>query len=109
MPNFKPKATRKIKMNKKSILTLDNQHSDKMKEFHNIEYKTIPILKARKKHLKQLLPLKTKIEDILNIKDEIKDIKTKIKTLEQKKKVYLLDNSKFIFPYFEKKKKIVTG
>mgnify|MGYP005642028197 CR=1 FL=1 len=109
MPNFKPKATKKIRMNKKSILTLDNQHSDKMKEFHEIEHKTIPILKARKKHLKQLLLVKTKIEDILNIKDEIKDIKKKIKNLEQKKKVYLLDNSKFIFPYFEKKKQLSQG
>tara|TARA_B110000902_G_scaffold50484_1_gene57958 strand:+ start:1335 stop:2447 length:1113 start_codon:yes stop_codon:yes gene_type:complete len=109
MPNFKPKATKKIRMNKKTILTLDNQHSNKMKEFHEIEHKTIPTLKARKKHLKQLLPVKTKIEDILNIKDEIKDIKKKIKNLEQKKKVYLLDNSKFIFPYFEKKKQLSQG
>ena len=49
MPNFKPKANKKIKMNNNSILTLDNQHSDKMKEFDNIEKKIIPELKAKKK------------------------------------------------------------
>ena len=86
MPNFKPKAIKKIRMNKKSILTLDNQHSNKMKEFHEIEHKTIPSLKLRKKYLKQLLQTKTTIENILNIKDEIKDIKKKLKILSKKKR-----------------------
>ena len=51
MPNFKPKANKKIKVSGNSILTLDNQHSNKMKEFHNIEYKEIPLLKTQKKYL----------------------------------------------------------
>mgnify|MGYP003964033045 CR=1 FL=1 len=109
MPNFKPKANKKIKMNNKSILTLDNQHSDKMKEFHNLENKIIPDLKTRKKELKKKLKITTKIEDKLNIQDEIREIRKKIKELEQKKKTYLLDNSKYIFPYFEKKKELSQG
>ena len=109
MPNFKPKAKKKIKMNNKSILTLDNQHSDKMKEFHNLENKIIPNLKTRKKELKKKLQITMKIEDKLNIQDEIREIKKKVKELEQKKKTYLLNNSKYIFPYFEKKKELSQG
>ena len=77
---------KKIKMNNKSILTLDNQHSDKMKEFHNLENKIIPDLKTRKKELKKKLKITTKIEDKLNIQDEIREIRKKIKELEQKKR-----------------------
>ena len=54
MPNFKPKAKKKIKVDNKSILTLDNQHSDKMKEFHNIENKNTRF-KNEKKELKKKL------------------------------------------------------
>ena len=50
MPNFKPKANKKIKVNNNSILTLDNQHSDKMKEFYDIENTLIPNLKTKKKN-----------------------------------------------------------
>ena len=49
MPNFKPKAKKKIKMNESSILTLDNQHSDKMNEFKQIELIVIPNLKKERK------------------------------------------------------------
>ena len=50
-----------------------------------------------------------RLEEQLNIKDEIKKIKKDIKNLEQKKKKYLLNNSKYIFPYFEKKKELSQG
>ncbi len=86
MPNFKPKAKKKIKMNNKSILTLDNQHSDKMKEFHNLENTIIPNLKTRKKELKKKLQITMKIEDKLNIQDEIIEIKKKNKRVRTKKK-----------------------
>ena len=36
MPNFKPKASKKIVVNKKSIVTLDSKHNEKMKEFIDI-------------------------------------------------------------------------
>ena len=92
MPNFKPKANKKIKVDNNSILTLDNQHSDKMKEFYEIENTLIPNLKTKKKELKEKLKICEKIEEKLNLKDEIRDIKKKIKNLEQKKKSYLLEN-----------------
>ena len=86
MPNFKPKAKKKIKMNESSILTLDNQHSDKMNEFKQIELIVIPNLKKERKELKKKLKLIHDIEEQLNIKDKLKEIKKEIKNLEEKKK-----------------------
>ena len=53
MPNFKPKANKKIKVSKKSTITLDSKHNQKMNEFKNIQEKTIPDLLKRKKLLKK--------------------------------------------------------
>ena len=53
MPNFKPKANKKIKVNKKSTITLDNKHNQKMNEFKIIQEKTIPNLLKKKKLLKK--------------------------------------------------------
>ena len=36
MPNFKPKATKRIRMNKNSTITLDSKHNQKMSEFEKI-------------------------------------------------------------------------
>ena len=110
MPNFKPKAKKKIKVNKKSTITLDNKHNEKMKEFNIINEKTIPELNKKKKLLKKKIKKNTtNIEEILNIKDEIIEIKKKISSLKQKKDDYLLENSEIIFDYFEKKKKTSEG
>ena len=110
MPNFKPKSGKKIKINKHSIMTLDNKHNEKMTEFNNIQNNTIPKLKARKKKLKKKLKIKNLgIEERLDIVDEIKNIKKEIIQLNNKKKEYLLDNSKLIFNYFEKKKDTALG
>ena len=109
MPNFKPKAKKKIKVSKKSTITLDSKHNQKMNEFKNIQEKTIPDLLKRKKLLKKKLKKITNIEEILNIKDEIKAIKKKICKLKMKKDDYLLENSEIIFNYFEKKKKTSEG
>ena len=109
MPNFKPKANKKIKVNKKSTITLDSKHNEKMKEFYDIKNTKIPTLLQRKKELKKLLKNTKNIEVQLNIKDEIRDIKTEIKDLKHKKQEYLLENSNIIFEYFEKKKKMSEG
>ncbi len=109
MPNFKPKANKKNKVDKKSTITLDSKHNEKMKEFNDIKNKIIPDLQKRKKLLKKNLKITTNIEDKLNIEDEIKDIKIKISNLKQKKQEYLLENSNIIFEYFEKKKKMSEG
>ena len=109
MPNFKPKANKKIKVNKKSNVTLDSKHNKKMKEFNTINNKKIPELKKQKKQLKNKLKQNLSIEEKLDIEDKIKDIKIQITQLKSQKKEYLLDNSEFIFDYFEKKKKLSQG
>ena len=45
----------------------------------------------------------------MSIKDKIKEITEKVKKLKHEKKRYFLDNSKFIFDYFEQKQKISSS
>ena len=52
---------------------------------------------------------KMTIVDALDVKDELKNYKETIKELEKEKKQYYLNNSKYIFDYFENKKEISEG
>tara|TARA_Y100000385_G_scaffold278313_1_gene326427 strand:+ start:469 stop:1662 length:1194 start_codon:yes stop_codon:yes gene_type:complete len=106
MPNFKPKAKKKILANKKEVISLDNKHSEKMKNFEYYETIKIPELEKRKSILKKKLKKVKTIDKKITIKDELMDINEKIKKLKLEKKDYLLDNSKHVFNYFEKKKNI---
>ena len=112
MPGFKPKNPKKIKVNKKNSITLDGKHKEFLNEFAKDEYNTIPELQTEKKAL--IMQLETEkdtltIEQQLDINDKINEIKKAIKEIKIKKKEYFLDNSKFIFDYFENKKNISTG
>lgn len=110
MPSFKPKSTKKIKYNKKSAVTLDTKHKEFLNEFNKDEEDRIPDLKIEKQELK--LQLKNKnitIEQRLDIQDKINDLNESIKEIKSKKKEYFLDNSKYIFEYFENKKNISEG
>ena len=110
MPSFKPKTNKKISYNKKNAITLDNKHKEFMNEFNKDEKDKIPQLQEKKKHLKETLQnQEITIENQLEIMDEIKEISLKIKELKNKKKEYFLENSKYIFEYFENKKSISNG
>lgn len=111
MPSFKPKTSKKIKVNKKSSITLDGKHNEILNEIAKDEIDKIPSLKTEKKELQQQLLTDTSltIEQKLDIEDRINEIKKTIKILKSKKKDYYLDNSKYIFEYFENKKNISTG
>jgi hypothetical protein len=110
MPSFKPKTNKKIKFNKQKSITLDGKHKEFLNEFSKNENDKIPDLKAEKKELELKLENPTlTIEQKLDITDRIKEIISKIKELKSKKKEYFLDNSKFIFDYFENKKNISSG
>jgi hypothetical protein len=112
MPNFKPKTNKKIKYNKKSSITLDGKHKEFLNEFSKYETDIIPNLKLEKRELKQNLEDNTSVlslEQKLDITDKINEISKKIIELKNKKKEYFLDNSKFIFDYFENKKNISNG
>jgi hypothetical protein len=114
MPSFKPKTTKKIKVNKKNSTTLDGKHKEFVNEFHKDEQDNIPKLKLERENIKLLLHKNKEertftIEQILDYKDRIEEIGTLIKSLKIKKKDYFLDNSEFIFDYFENKKNISKG
>lgn len=114
MPSFKPKTNKKIKVSKKNITTLDGKHHEFMNEFTKDEQDKLPKLKKEKAVLEELLrkneqePTMT-IEQLLDTKDSVQDIKDRIKYLKSKKVDYFLDNSKYIFDYFENKKNISDG
>ena len=111
MPSFKPKSNKKIRICKKYTTTLDGKHKEFINEFDKNEFDTIPKLKQEKADLKvkiETLNKTANIEQIMDMGDRIKEINELIKELKDKKNNYFLDNSKFIFEYFENKKNITN-
>jgi len=110
MPNFKPKNTKKIMVNKKTNITLDEKHKELSDDFrHQIDV-VLPNLQEEKQQLKtKLKKINISIEEILDIKDRLLIIKDEIKTIKSAEKNYLLKNSKYVFEYFENKKQISEG
>jgi hypothetical protein len=108
MPSFKPKNIKKIKFNKQNTITLDNKHKEFINEFSKDENIRIPELENKKTNIiKKLNSIQdNNVELKLELIDELNEIKSKIKELKKKKKEYFLDNSKYIFEYFENKKNI---
>jgi hypothetical protein len=107
MPSFKPKTAKKIKVCKRYSTTLDGKHKEFMNDFSKDEYDIIPKLKEEKHELKlQLENNNYAIERVMELKDRIREINETIKDLKDKKNNYFLDNSKYIFEYFENKKNI---
>jgi hypothetical protein len=93
------------------VLSIDEKHTEMMNEFHIIETDTIPKLNqeisAMKDRIKQLK--ETQIDEYLDLRDKIIQHKCQVKELWAKRKRYLLNNSKYIFNYFEQKKDISVG
>jgi hypothetical protein len=109
MPAFKPKANKKIKICKKNSTTLDGKHKEFMIEFSKDELDNIPKLKQEYTTIKENLQnTNLSIEQIMEYKDRMSEIKNEIKNIKLKKNEYFLDNSKYIFEYFENKKNIVN-
>ena len=108
MPSFKPKTSKKIKVCKKYTSSLDSKHKEFVNEFTKDEFDTIPTLKEERYMINKQLESNNKltIEQIMEFKDRIKDINETIKELKNKKNNYFLNNSKYIFEYFENKKNI---
>jgi hypothetical protein len=111
MLSFKPKTTKKFKVNKKTSTTLDGRHREFINDFNKDENDRIPKLKIERAELREKLTNNEtihnmNIEEIMDCKDKIEEITEQIKTLKTKKKDYYLDNSKYIFDYFENKKNI---
>jgi hypothetical protein len=86
--------------------TLDNKHNEIIKSFKHNEEVVIP------KYLKQIEKLElmlNKSKNKLELIDNINKYKNIIKSLKNKEKNYYLNNSKYIFDYFENKKNISTN
>lgn len=95
----------------KPLTSMDEKHTEMLNHFYEIETIIIPKIKeeiAQKKELLKSLD-RNEIDRYMDLKDQIANQKNTIKTLLSKKKRYLLDNSKYIFDYFEQKKQISSG
>ena len=68
MPSFKPKTAKKIKVNKKSIITLDGKHKEFINEFNKDEQDNIPKLKKEKQEIEEKL-LKNDDEQTMTIEE----------------------------------------
>ena len=108
MPAFKPKANKPINVCKKYLTTLDGKHTEFVNEFISDETDIIPRLKAERQVCKNRLNTNDAltIEQVMEIKDRIVEINENIAELKRKKNNYYLNNSKYIFEYFETKKNI---
>jgi hypothetical protein len=91
--------------------TIDEKHTEMLNQFYENETEIIPKLLEEKNQLKSMISnLKEhEIDAYMDIRDKIHNINSQVKELKQQKKRYLLDNSKYIFNYFEEKKKISSG
>ena len=94
-----------------SVKSIDEKHNDMMQMYYIIENETIPNLKKEIEGLSQKAKqVKSKKNDsFYDLLDTIKEKKEEIKKLQYSKKMYLLQNSKYIFHYYEEKQKINLG
>ena len=97
---------------KKVANTIDEKHTEMLNYFNDLSENVIPNLKIELSSLETAADThKTtrNIEEYMNLCDQIACIKLQIKDLTKKRKRYFLDNSKYIFNYFEHKKDISEG
>lgn len=107
MPIFKQKNTKLYKPPKGRLqVTVDDTHREILKEFYRHEHDLLPRLRTDRRNLQNKLSSEDDVEEQLNISDQIKTITKDIHNIKQYKKQYLLENSKYIFEYFEHKKNI---
>lgn len=97
-------------MNKKNTIinTIDETHQSMLIKFQEHKEETIPNLINEKKRLNAIIPTlkRGQVSEYMEICDQKKNITSQIRELKHEKKRYLLDNSKYIFDFFEQKKQI---
>ena len=95
----------KNNVDKNNLITIDNQHQQILKNINN-EEKLRDNYLEKIKEIKKLIKNEENFDKKIELEDQINIFKEKINLLKNKKKDYLLNNSKYIFEYFEKKKKL---
>ena len=114
MPSFKHKTNKKLFVDSKKIMTLDGVHRELQQEFNTIETEKLPALYKEKNEIHAKLK-NNKDTGVLNItkqielNDRLYDIKKEISDNKRKIRDYYLNNSSYIFDYFENKKEITNG
>ena len=110
MPSFKPKNLKKIVLSKKKITTVDSKHREIVEDINNTKENELPQLINENKELNHLLKVgNITIDKELEIKDRIKILKKEILLIKKREKDYYLNNSSYVFDYFENKKKIAEN
>ena len=93
-------------------VTLDKKHTEMLDEFKYNKEVLIPKYNQEIERLEKFLnntKNKKKLEKIELSQNRIKELKNIIYKLEKDRKEYFLNNSKYIFDYFEEKKNITTN
>lgn len=93
----------------KSRVTLDDKHEEIMKQFEKDEMEVIPKLQQKRDELIARLEKAKTTDSKYNLNQQIKKINKQIKCIQKKKTNYWLNNSKYIFNYFETKKEQSEG
>ena len=102
MPKFKEKNTRKILVENISIVTLDGKHQEIIDELRRAKDCDIPALLDEQKLLRVKVSSKnSSIDEILETKDRLKEIKRAMREIKERESNYLLNNSELVFGYFE--------
>lgn len=105
----RPKNCKKYKVSKVPQVTLDGKHSEMTQAFQQQHEYTIPALRHEKARIKRRLAQTTLIEERLELEDRLRDIRDQLHQLRENEQNYYLDNAKYIFEYFESKKKLAEG
>ena len=101
MPSFKPKTNKEITVDVTKNITLDTKHNEYSLKFKDYETIQIPRLQEKINKLQQPIDEKQRLL-VLKYQKQIDKMKMEIKN-------YYLENSKYIFSYFEEKKNISEG
>ena len=106
MSNFKPKNIKKLAVNKLNE-SLDSKHKELLNNFYYEQTNLLPkLMKDRSLLIQQFRNDDINYEKKIEIKYKIKSIDAKINESKKNKTRYLLNNSEYIFQYFEDKKNI---
>jgi hypothetical protein len=107
MPTFKPKNIKKIYISKKNITTLDGKHKEIIDGFTFDKQEQMPQLLNEKREIcVKLKNVNLTVDERLDLCDSLTELRKKINAIKKKEKEYLLNNSSYVFDYFENKKKI---